>query len=50
MFLTLCSGIILWLVYGLFIKSWPLIWANGATLLLAGSILFVKWQNRNSDK
>jgi MtN3 and saliva related transmembrane protein len=50
MFLTMCVGIILWLIYGVLIRSWPLIWANGSTLLLAGSILWVKWRNRHDDE
>jgi MtN3 and saliva related transmembrane protein len=49
MFLIMCAGIILWLAYGALIRSWPLIWANGATLLLAGSILLVKWRNRKNE-
>lgn len=42
MFLTLVTGICLWLVYGLLIGDLPLILANGVTLVLAGAILFCK--------
>ena len=35
-------GVGLWLVYGLFIGSWPVILANGITLALAGTVLFLK--------
>lgn len=37
-----CTGIAMWLVYGILLAAWPLIVANGLTLLLAGSILYVK--------
>lgn len=35
-------GVGLWLVYGLFIGSWPVILANGITLALAGTVLSLK--------
>ena len=35
-------GVGLWLVYGLIIKSWPLIMANALTFALALSILLLK--------
>ena len=35
-------GIALWLVYGILLQAWPLIFANGITLFLAGSILQMK--------
>jgi MtN3 and saliva related transmembrane protein len=42
MFLVFTTGIFLWLVYGLLRHDVPLIAANGATLVLSGSILFFK--------
>ncbi|RCK33511.1 hypothetical protein TH9_11595 [Thalassospira xiamenensis] len=42
MFLILCTGIALWLVYGLILGDWPVIIANGFTLVLASTILFFK--------
>ena len=42
MFLFLCLGIILWLVYGFLRGDLPLILANGVTLVLAGTILAFK--------
>lgn len=42
MFAVFCSGVFLWLVYGLMIGAWPLIGANAVTLVLAGSILVFK--------
>jgi MtN3 and saliva related transmembrane protein len=35
-------GVGLWLVYGLFIGSWPVILANGITFALAGTVLTLK--------
>lgn len=42
MFLILCTGIALWLVYGLIRGDWPVTIANGFTLVLASTILFFK--------
>lgn len=38
-------GVGLWLVYGLFIGSWPVILANGITLALAGMVLGLKFRH-----
>ena len=42
MYLMLCTGIGLWLVYGIFIHSWPVIIAKAVTLGLSGSVLVMK--------
>lgn len=42
MYLMLCTGIAMWLVYGIFIHSWPVIIANAVTLALSGSVLVMK--------
>jgi MtN3 and saliva related transmembrane protein len=42
MYGAMTSGVGLWLVYGLLIRSWPLVAANVVTLSLAGSILVMK--------
>jgi MtN3 and saliva related transmembrane protein len=42
MYLMLCTGIGLWLVYGIFIHSWPVIIANSVTLVLSGTVLLMK--------
>ena len=42
MYLMLCTGIGLWLVYGVFIHSWPVIIANAVTLALSGAVLVMK--------
>ncbi|CAN5490933.1 SemiSWEET transporter [soil metagenome] len=42
MYSILCTGIILWLIYGILKSDIPIIVANGATLTLALSILYFK--------
>lgn len=41
-FLVFSLGVFLWLLYGFFIHSLPVIAANGATLVLALAILSLK--------
>ncbi len=43
MYLMFIFGVALWLVYGLALGSWPVVIANGATLLLASGVLGMKW-------
>ncbi len=35
-------GILVWLIYGLLLGSWPIIIANSITIVLAGSVLGMK--------
>lgn len=42
MFSVMTLGVALWIVYGVAIGSMPVIVANGATLVLAGTILVLK--------
>jgi MtN3 and saliva related transmembrane protein len=42
MFSVMVLGVIFWLVYGIAIDSWPIIGANSVTLVLTGTILFLK--------
>ena len=42
MFISFCTGVFLWLVYGILIESSPVIITNLATLLLAMIILSLK--------
>lgn len=44
MYLAFCFGVSLWLCYGLIIRAWPLAVNNGVTLLLASSVLIMKWR------
>ena len=42
MFLFLSLGIVLWIGYGLMIKSYPVVIANAITIILASYILITK--------
>lgn len=42
MFLVFSLGVFLWLVYGIFIRSFPVILANAVTLALSLAILALK--------
>jgi MtN3 and saliva related transmembrane protein len=42
MYSAFTLGILLWLVYGLFLEAWPVVAANAITLVLALSILVMK--------
>jgi MtN3 and saliva related transmembrane protein len=42
MFAVLCTGVALWIVYGVFVAAWPLVIANVVTLALSGIVLVLK--------
>ncbi len=42
MYSLFTTGVALWLAYGVLLASWPIILANGITLLLAGTVLVLK--------
>jgi len=42
MFAIFCTGVLLWLIYGLLIHALPVIVANVVTLILASAILVLK--------
>lgn len=46
MFLLMAAGVTLWLIYGLMIMAWPLIFCNGTTILLVLVILGYKIRYR----
>ena len=50
MFILFSTGVLCWLIYGVALKSWPMIVANSVTLVLALSILYLKlrymWEQR----
>ena len=50
MFLVLVTGLALWLTFGILRGEWPIILANGITLVLAGTILFFKLQERQRQR
>jgi len=46
MFSVLCTGVALWLLYGLLTGDLPVILANLVTLLLAGTVLILKVKHK----
>lgn len=42
MYALFTTGVALWLAYGILLGAWPIIIANGITLLLAGIVLILK--------
>lgn len=42
MYAIFVSGVVCWLLYGLFIGAWPIIIANLVTFCLAGAVLALK--------
>ena len=44
MFLGVAFGVFLWLVYGIILKQWPIIIWNTISLVLALSIVFLKYR------
>lgn len=42
MYCMFTAGVALWLVYGIHLMSWPMIFANSVTLALAATILVLK--------
>ena len=43
MFILFSLGVLLWMIYGLYLNAMPIIIANGITLLLAMTILILKY-------
>ena len=46
MYLMMCTGVSLWLVYGIRLRSLPIIAANGTALVLTLAILGLKIKHR----
>ncbi|PHY06308.1 MAG: hypothetical protein CK528_10345 [Alcaligenaceae bacterium] len=46
MYVMFTLGIAIWLAYGLLIESWPLIFSNSLTFVMAGTILVLKLKER----
>ena len=42
MYVIFTCGVVMWLVYGLMLDSWPIIIANSITAMLAGAVLVMK--------
>ncbi len=51
MFLLFSLGVLLWLIYGIAVRSWPVIVSNAATLGLSLAILILKLRfDRNATQ
>ena len=44
MYSIFCTGVLMWLLYGIAIANWPIVVANAVTILLAGTIWGIKLQ------
>ena len=42
MFVTFCTGVLLWIVYGLLVEDLPVLMTNIVTFILASTILWFK--------
>ncbi len=47
MYIALCTGVMLWLIYGMINQQVSIIAANGITLILALIVLYLKIRYRN---
>lgn len=49
MYMIFCLGLILWIIYGIYLESLPIIIAKTITLILAAAILIMKimWDRRS---
>lgn len=50
MYLLLCGGVALWLVYGFLVNSLAVILANAVTLILAAAVLIMKLRFRRPSQ
>jgi len=46
MYTMFCTGVALWLAYGLMLGQWPIVIANALTLALSGAILLLALRER----
>jgi MtN3 and saliva related transmembrane protein len=49
MYSAFCFGVFLWLCYGIAIQAWPIAINNAITLVLASSVLVMKWRFERSS-
>lgn len=50
MFLLFSTGVLLWLIYGILLNAIPIIIANGITLALSASILWMKIRDQLNER
>jgi MtN3 and saliva related transmembrane protein len=46
MYILFCMGVALWGIYGVLLRSWPIMVANGITLALGSVVLWHKIRER----
>lgn len=46
MYTLFCTGVAMWLAYGLMLGQWPIVVANALTLALSGAILLLALRAR----
>ena len=49
MWLAFCSGVTLWIIYGVLLEAWPIVASNIPTLGLASTILVIKIRNMGKE-
>jgi MtN3 and saliva related transmembrane protein len=49
MYSAFCFSVFLWPCYGIAIRAWPIAINNAITLVLASSVLVMKWRFERSD-
>jgi MtN3 and saliva related transmembrane protein len=49
MYLVTVTGFSLWIAYGVFIKSWPVVGSNVVCLMMSGAVLALKWRFRGRE-
>lgn len=45
MYLLSIIGVIFWLIFGIIIANWPIIFKNIAVIILGGAVLWIKTRN-----
>ena len=50
MYSDFCFGVFLWLCYGIAIEAWPIAINNAITLVLASSVLVMKWRFERTEQ
>jgi len=50
MYLVFTIGLAMWMVYGILLVNWPIIIANGVTMIFTAIILYLILRNKVLDK
>ena len=49
MYSLFTAGVVLWIIYAIYIQSWPVLFANVFTLVMSSSILYLKIDSLKKD-